>query len=383
MTLQIRSKLPVAGVSIFAKMTALAQQHQATNLAQGFPDFSPPEQLFDYLQEGVQIGYNQYAAMPGLPILRQQIQKRLQHQYAFIADADTEITVTAGATQAIYTIISAWVKPGDKVLIFEPAYDSYGPAVIVNGGVPVYLRLNIPDFSIPWTEVENLMEKESIRLMVINNPHNPSGRILNQEDMLRFQQLGKRHETLMLWDEVYDMLVFDGRKHESALNYPDLMQQSVVCFSMGKTLHNTGWKIGYSVAREDITREIRKIHQILVISVNTPAQYAIAKFMEAFPDFITDLPQFYQNKRDFFFNEMLATDFEWLPCEGSYFALARFANSSKVSDVAYAEQLVSYNKVATIPISAFYHDGFDPGILRFCFAKKEETIREAAKQLLK
>ncbi len=383
MTLQIRSKLPVAGVSIFAKMTALAQQHQATNLAQGFPDFSPPEQLFDYLQEGVQIGYNQYAAMPGLPILRQQIQKRLQHQYAFIADADTEITVTAGATQAIYTIISAWVKPGDKVLIFEPAYDSYGPAVIVNGGVPVYLRLNIPDFSIPWTEVENLMEKESIRLMVINNPHNPSGRILNQEDMLRFQQLGKRHETLMLWDEVYDMLVFDGRKHESALNYPDLMQQSVVCFSMGKTLHNTGWKIGYSVAREDITREIRKIHQFLVFSVNTPAQYAIAKFMEAFPDFITDLPQFYQNKRDFFFNEMLATDFEWLPCEGSYFALARFANSSKVSDVAYAEQLVSYNKVATIPISAFYHDGFDPGILRFCFAKKEETIREAAKQLLK
>ncbi len=383
MTLQIRSKLPVAGVSIFAKMTALAQQHQATNLAQGFPDFSPPEQLFDYLQEGVQIGYNQYAAMPGLPILRQQIQKRLQHQYAFIADADTEITVTAGATQAIYTIISAWVKPGDKVLIFEPAYDSYGPAVIVNGGVPVYLRLNIPDFSIPWTEVENLMEKEPIRLMVINNPHNPSGRILNQEDMLRFQQLGKRHETLMLWDEVYDMLVFDGRKHESALNYPDMMQQSVVCFSMGKTLHNTGWKIGYSVAREDITREIRKIHQFLVFSVNTPAQYAIAKFMEAFPDFITDLPQFYQNKRDFFFNEMLATDFEWLPCEGSYFALARFANSSKVSDVAYAEQLVSNNKVATIPISAFYHDGFDPGILRFCFAKKEETIREAAKQLLK
>lgn len=383
MTLQIRSKLPVAGVSIFAKMTALAQQHQATNLAQGFPDFSPPEQLFDYLQEGVHIGYNQYAAMPGLPILRQQIQKRLQHQYAFIADADTEITVTAGATQAIYTIISAWVKPGDKVLIFEPAYDSYGPAVIVNGGVPVYLRLNIPDFSIPWTEVENLMEKESIRLMVINNPHNPSGRILNQEDMLRFQQLGKRHETLMLWDEVYDMLLFDGRKHESALNYPDMMQQSVVCFSMGKTLHNTGWKIGYSVAREDITREIRKIHQFLVFSVNTPAQYAIAKFMEAFPDFITDLPQFYQNKRDFFFNEMLATDFEWLPCEGSYFALARFANSSKVSDVAYAEQLVSYNKVATIPISAFYHDGFDPGILRFCFAKKEETIREAAKQLLK
>ncbi len=383
MTLQIRSKLPVAGVSIFAKMTALAQQHQATNLAQGFPDFSPPEQLFDYLQEGVQIGYNQYAAMPGLPILRQQIQKRLQHQYAFIADADTEITVTAGATQAIYTIISAWVKPGDKVLIFEPAYDSYGPAVIVNGGVPVYLRLNIPDFSIPWTEVENLMEKEPIRLMVINNPHNPSGRILNQEDMLRFQQLGKRHETLMLWDEVYDMLVFDGRKHESALNYPDMMQQSVVCFSMGKTLHNTGWKIGYSVAREDITREIRKIHQFLVFSVNTPAQYAIAKFMEAFPDFITDLPQFYQNKRDFFFNEMLATDFEWLPCEGSYFALARFANSSKVSDVAYAEQLVSKNKVATIPISAFYHDGFDPGILRFCFAKKEETIREAAKQLLK
>lgn len=383
MSFQIRSKLPAAGVSIFAKMTALAQQHQAINLAQGFPDFSPPEQLFEFLNEGVQSGFNQYAPMPGLLMLRQQIANRLDHRYHFKANVDDEITVTAGATQAIYTIISAFIRPEDKVLIFEPAYDSYGPAVLVNGGTPVYLQLELPDFSIPWMQLENILQNEKIRMILINNPHNPAGRILNEEDMQRFDKLAQQYNILWVWDEVYDMLVFDDKKHRSALNYPEIMKSSIVTFSMGKTLHNTGWKIGYTIANADLTKEIRKIHQFLVFSVNTPAQYAIAKFMETYPEFINELPQFYQRKRDFFFQEMSHSDLEWLPCEGSYFALARFKNPDKLSDVAFAEQLVATKKVATIPISAFYHNGFDPGILRFCFAKKEETIREAAKQLLK
>ncbi|MBK9109999.1 MAG: aminotransferase class I/II-fold pyridoxal phosphate-dependent enzyme [Saprospiraceae bacterium] len=379
----IPSKLPQAGLSIFAKMTALAQQYQAINLAQGFPDFAPPEQLFQFLNEAVESGFNQYAPMPGLLMLRQQIASRLENRYQLKANIDDDITVTAGATQAIYTIISAFIRPGDKVLIFEPAYDSYGPAVLVNGVSQFTSDSNYQIFSIPWTQLESMLQKGKIRMILINNPHNPAGRILHQEDMLRFEKLAVQYDVLWVWDEVYDMLVFDSKPHWSALHYPEIMKSSIVTFSMGKTLHNTGWKIGYTIAKAELTKEIRKVHQFLVFSVNTPAQYAIAKFMESYPEFINELPQFYQHKRDFFFKEMKHPDFEWLPCEGSYFALARFKNPEQLSDAVFAEQLVANKKVATIPISAFYHDGYDPGIVRFCFAKKEDTIKEAATQLLK
>jgi methionine aminotransferase len=362
-------------------MTAAAIEHQAINLAQGFPNFSPPVALFQYLQEAVFNGFNQYAAMPGLASLRNEISKRIGADYNYHANPDSEITITAGATQAIYTIISAFIKQGDKAILFEPAYDSYGPAVKVNGGIPIYLKLELPDFAIPWDQLEYIINTEKIRIIIINNPHNPAGRILRKDDVDRFEKLTKDKDILLIWDEVYDLLVFDGIKHYSALENPSLMEHSVVVFSMGKTLHNTGWKIGYSIAKSSTTKEIRKLHQFTVFSVNTPAQYAIARFMEEQPEFFKTLPMFYEQKRDFFFEQMKNTGFDFLPCEGSYFALATYSKMSDKNDLEFAMQLVEKNKVAVIPISAFYHDGFDPKILRFCFAKTEETILEAAKRL--
>jgi methionine aminotransferase len=381
MPIKIESKLPESGLSIFAKMTAAAIQHQAINLAQGFPNFSPPVELFQYLDEAVRNGFNQYAAMPGMPALRNEIVKRIHSDYQFSANPDTEITVTAGATQAIYTIISAFVRPGDKVVVFEPAYDSYGPAVKVNGGIPIYLKLELPDFKIPWDQLEHVLENEKIRIILINNPHNPAGRILSKEDLDRMEKLTHSKDVLLIWDEVYDLLVFDGIKHCSALENANLMKHSCVVFSMGKTLHNTGWKIGYAISKPEITNEIRKLHQFTVFSVNTPAQYAIARFMEEHKDFFKSLPTFYQQKRDFFFQQMKNTAFDFLPCEGSYFALASYSRLSSKSDLDFAMELVEKNKVAVIPISAFYYDGYDPKLLRFCFAKTEETISEAAGRL--
>jgi methionine aminotransferase len=381
MAFKFESKIPAAGISIFARMTTAAIQYQAINLAQGFPNYNPPKELSSYLEEAVSNGFNQYAQMPGFHALRQQIGNRIERDYNYKANIDTEITVTAGATQAIYTIISAFVNPGDKVLIFEPAYDSYGPAVIVNGGIPVYLRLELPDFGIPWNQLETLLLTDQFKMILFNNPHNPAGRILSQEDLLKIERLSRNNNTLLIWDEVYDLLVFDGKKHCSALENSALMQRSCVVFSMGKTLHNTGWKIGYCIARQEITNEIRKLHQFTVFSVNTPAQYAIAVFMEKYPDFFSKLPEFYQEKRDFFFEKMKTTPFNFYPCEGSYFALANYRHLSEKGDLDYAMELAEIKKVAVIPISAFYHDGFDPGILRFCFAKTKETIEEAAIRL--
>lgn len=381
MPFSIESKLPLSGISIFAQMTAAALRNQAINLAQGFPNFSPPPELFEFLNEAVSNGLNQYAAMPGLDLLRNQIALRIQRDYQFNANPDTEITVTAGATQAIYSIISSIIQPGDKALIFEPAYDSYGPSVLVNGGIPVYLRLQLPDFKIPWNELETILKKEKIKMILINNPHNPAGRVLTSEDLGRIHQLTKDLNILIIWDEVYDLLIFDQIKHQSALLYPELMDRSVVVFSMGKTLHNTGWKVGYTLANPKITNEIRKLHQFTVFSVNTPAQYAIAKFMETQSTFFDSLSLFYQEKRDYFFEKMKFVPFNWLPCEGSYFALADYSHISKLSDRDYAMELVDKFKVATIPLSPFYHDGYDPKLLRFCFAKTNDTIEKAAYQL--
>ncbi len=379
--LPIQSKLPEEGISVFARMTALANQHGAINLAQGFPNFNPPEALFNFMYEGLRNGYNQYAAMPGLPGLRQIIQRRLKDRYNYDANPETEITVTAGATQALYTVISAFIQTGDKAIIFEPAYDSYGPAIKLNGGEPIYLQLELPDFSIPWEKLEAIIKKEAVRLIIINNPHNPAGRILSESDLIKFKKLCAHFSGLFIWDEVYDLLVFDGKVHNSALLYPEIMQQSCVIFSMGKTLHNTGWKVGYTIAPEEISKEIRKVHQFLVFSVNTPSQYAIYRFMESFPNFVNELPEFYQAKRDYFFEQMKKTSFEWMPCEGSYFALARHPRILKVGDEAFAAELVERFKVAAIPISPFYHNRHDPGMLRFCFAKDEKTIYQAAQQL--
>lgn len=383
MGLNINSKLPQSGESIFAVMTGLANKFKAINLAQGFPNFSPPTELFEYLKEAVDKGFNQYAPMPGSLALREQIALRLKKDYSYQADVEKEITISAGATQALYSTISALVGKDDRVIIFEPAYDCYGPTVILNGGKPIYLKLQLPDFNIPWDELEDCLKKEQIKLMIINNPHNPAGRLLSREDLFRFDQLSAKYNCLLIWDEVYDLLVFDRKKHISALEFPSLMDRSCVIFSMGKTLHNTGWKIGYTVAKKELTNEVRKVHQFMVFSVNSPAQYAIAKFMQLHMEFFDELPEFYQDKRDFFLKQMESTPYQFLPCEGSYFALASYAHLSDQSDVNYAETLVEEKKVALIPLSPFYHDGFDPRLLRFCFAKTTEVISAAATALSK
>ncbi|MCC7026960.1 MAG: aminotransferase class I/II-fold pyridoxal phosphate-dependent enzyme [Saprospiraceae bacterium] len=380
--MNINSKLPDVGTSIFAKMSLLANEFHAINLAQGFPDFNPPDELLDYLSEGVQLGMNQYAPMPGYVPLRHELSKRLKRDYGFQANQDSEITVTAGATQAIYTIISAFVGVGDKVLLFEPAYDSYGPAVIVNGGIPIYLKLSLPHFEIPWTDLERTLKEQQIKLMIVNNPHNPAGTTLTKDDLQRMDKLTKAYDCLIIWDEVYDMLVFDGAKHNSALEIASLMEHSVVVYSLGKTLHNTGWKVGYTVAKESISKEIRKLHQFTVFSVNTPAQYAIARFLENHESFFNTLHTFYEAKRDLFIQLLKTSLFDFLPCQGSYFALAKYHKISELSDMEMAHQMVKDYGVAVIPISTFYHDGFDPKILRFCFAKKDETLIQAANKLL-
>lgn len=375
------SKLPQSGVSVFARMTALAMEYNAINLAQGFPDFNPPEELIEFLYSSAKEGLNQYAPMPGLVALREQIAQRLLNDYSFIASVDKEITVTAGATQALFTVISAFIGAGDKVLIFEPAYDSYAPAIIANGGIPIYLRLQEPDFNIPWENFENLLNEHQFKIILFNNPHNPCGSILNLDDLIKIDKLTQPLNTLLLWDEVYDLLVYDGIKHTSALMFDSLMERSIVVYSMGKTLHNTGWKIGYTVAREYLTNEIRKLHQFTVFSVNTPSQMAIARFMKNEPKFFTELATFYQNKRDYFTSLLNGSQFRIYPTAGSYFALADYSRVLNCPDEEMAQLLAREYKVAAIPISAFYHDHYDPQLIRFCFAKKEETLLEAAKRL--
>ena len=381
MELNLTSKLPSAGVSVFARMTALANQHGAINLAQGFPDFNPPDELIEYLYEAALNGMNQYAPMPGLPALREQICNRLENLYAYNADPDQHITVTAGATQALFTILSAFVRPGDKVLIFEPAYDSYAPAVISNGGIPEFIRLQSPDFRIPMDELEDRLKKESFRLILINNPHNPCGSVLTEADIRHIAEITAPYQSILVWDEVYDYLVYDNKSHYSALQNSELMDRSIVVFSMGKTLHNTGWKIGYTVAASYLTQEIRKMHQFTVFSVNTPAQAATAKFMEKQPGFFSQLGSFYQRKRDFFLKQLETSPFDFYVPEGSYFALADYSKWYEGDDESAAAKLVGELGVAAIPISAFYHDGYDPRLLRFCFAKKEETLEAAARRL--
>ena len=374
------SKLPQVGQSIFAQMTALANQYQAINLAQGFPNFNPPDALIEFFYEALKSGMNQYAPMPGYLPLREQIANRMYTRYNKTVDPQSEITITTGATQAIYSIISACISPGDKALILEPAYDSYGPSVLVNSGIPIYVRMDEPSFDIPWKKIKDAIQQNDIKVMILNNPHNPTGRIWTREDYMKLIEITKDKKILFIFDEVYDALVYEGKKHISALEFPEFWENSFVCFSFGKTFHTTGWKIAYTIAPIDLTNELRKLHQFTVFSVNTPGQYANAKFMEYDPDFINGLSAFYQMKRNFFLEGLKETNFSALPCEGSYFVLAQHENC--VNDEAFCHHLVKDKKVAAVPISAFYHDRYDPKIIRFCFAKTDDLL-ESALTLLK
>jgi methionine transaminase len=377
----IRSKLPNINTSIFTVMTELATKHNALNLSQGFPDFSPPEGLISLVEKYMRKGFNQYAPMQGLFSLREKIAQKTQDNYGISYDPETEITITTGATQAIYSSISAFVQEGDEVIIFEPAYDSYAPIIKINGGNPIYAAVKLPDYKIDWDEV-NKMVNARTRMIIINSPHNPSGSILSADGMEKLNKLVAGTKILVLSDEVYEHLIFDGHVHESVVRYNNLKERGIVISSFGKTYNATGWKIGYCMAPVHIMKEIRKIHQFNVFAVNTPIQHAIADFIDN-KDAYLKVKDFYQAKRDEFLNLVKGSRFSFTPSEGTYFQLLSYKDISEEKDVVFANKLIEKHGVASVPVSAFYHDSHDAKVLRFCFAKSSETLKKAAEILCK
>lgn len=375
----LTSKLPDVGTTIFSVMSRLAIEHNAINLSQGFPDFDADERLIRLVEEAMRSGHNQYAPMPGLPELTHAIADKLNRDYRWLPNPETEITITAGGTQAIYSVIGAMISPGDEVIVIEPSYDSYIPSVRSFGGIVKTVPLHAPHYRVDWERIESMVTDRT-KLIMVNTPHNPCGVVLDREDLEQLQSIVTRHGLYLISDEVYEHLIFDGYLHESVLRYPALYERSFVIFSFGKSLHVTGWKIGYVIAPPRLTAELRKIHQFNVFSVNRPLQHAIANYIAQYGDFGA-LVSFYQEKRDMFLELMEEVPFRFLPCYGSYFILADYSEVSDLNDLAFAKQLTIEAGVATIPLSPFYRDGSDDRILRFCFAKKEETLREAAKRL--
>ena len=381
----LASKLPDVGVSIFSQMTQLAQQTGALNLAQGFPDYDPPLALREALaRHALAPGSHQYAPMPGLPRLRQAIAAqvgRLQPN-APAPDADLEVTITAGATEALYGVLAAVVRPGDEVIVLEPAYDLYGPAVRLQGGVPRYVRLPTPHFRPDWAAVRAAVTART-RLILVNSPHNPSGAVFSAADWDELADLTDGTDILVLSDEVYEHLVFDGVGPRSARQHPALRARSFVLSSFGKTYHATGWKAGYCLAPPALSAELRRVHQFVTFSVSTPTQHALADALEADPTaaHARGLAAFYQAKRDEFRAGLAGSGWALLPVPGGYFQLAGYAAFSRKSDRAFAEELARAWGVAVVPVSAFYHDGYDAGLVRFCFAKEAETLRAATARL--
>lgn len=375
----ISSKLPNVGTTIFTVMSKLANEQQAINLSQGFPDFDCDPTLFELVNKHMKAGNNQYAPMPGTLALREAIATKTNKLYNASYDPDTEITVTAGATQAIYTAISAVIHEGDEVIVFEPAYDCYQPAIEMNGGKTIYLQLVAPTYSIDWEQVRKVINHRT-RMIIINTPHNPTGSILSGADMVMLQKLTKDTDILILSDEVYEHIIFDGQQHESVANYPLLAERSFIISSFGKTFHATGWKMGYCLAPQNLMTEFRKVHQFLVFSCNTPVQLALADYLKDENQYL-ELGKFYQKKRDHFISLIANSKFDLSPSAGTYFQLLQYGDISKEKDTAFAVRLTTEFKIASIPISVFYHDPVDNFVLRFCFAKKDETLEKAAKIL--
>lgn len=357
----------------------MAAEHGAINLSQGFPDFPVSEKLIDLIYKNMKAGHNQYAPMPGTTALRKSIADVIKSTYKKEVDPETEITITAGGTEALFAAVSAFVKPGDEVIIFDPAYDSYGPAVRLSGGVPVHITLAPPDFAIDWALVEAAITPRT-RMIMINTPHNPSGAVLREQDLKTLEGLAEKYDLIVVSDEVYERIIFDGREHQSVLKYPKLSARSVACFSFGKTFHATGWKVGYTVAHEKLTAEIRKTHQFITFSVNTPVQLALAEYLTD-PEHYLVLGKFYQHKRDFFLQQIEGSRFEVMPCRGSYFQLLSYRHISSKGDKEMAEWMTREYKLASIPVSAFYQANTDHHLLRFCFAKGEETLTRAGEIL--
>jgi len=379
----LRSRLPAVGTTVFTLMSALANEHGAVNLGQGFPDFGCDPRLLGLVDEAMRAGLNQYPPMSGVPLLRETIAAKIQALYGHAYDAATEITVTAGATQALTTAILCAVHPGEEVIIIEPAYDSYLPAVQLAGGVPVTVSMRVGEtgYSVPWDEIAAAVTPRT-RMIVINSPHNPTGSILRKSDLDALADIVDGTDILILSDEVYEHMVFDGQQHESVSRDPRLAERAFVVSSFGKTYHVTGWKVGYVAAPASLMAEFRKVHQYNVFTVNTPMQHGLAGYMRD-PGPYLELPAFYQKKRDLFRAGLANTRFTLLPADGTYFQCVKYDGISDLGESEFAQWLTREIKVAAIPVSAFYSQGKESGIVRFCFAKQDETLQVALERLAK
>ena len=379
--MNIQSKLPNVGTTIFTVMSALATEHKAINLSQGLPNYSSSKRLLDLVNDYMQKGINQYAPMAGLPLLRERLSEKVERLYNISIDPGSEITITAGATQAIFTAIAAFVQPGDEVILIDPAYDSYAPSVEVCGAKAISYELSAPDYSIDWTELGQLVSDKT-RMIIVNTPHNPSGSILRKADMEALQKLTEGTDILVLSDEVYEHLIYDGEPHQSILRFPGLKDRSLATYSFGKTFHNTGWKLGYCIAAPQLMKEFRKVHQFNVFCVNTPMQYALADFL-ADPEEYLSLGDFYQKKRDFFLDTLSGSRLKPLSCKGTYFHLFDYSEISDLPDTEFAKKMTTDYGVAAIPVSVFYGSKKDDKIIRLCFAKSEDLLEQAGELIRK
>ncbi len=376
----LKSKLPKTGTTIFSTMSALATEHKAINLAQGFPDFACSPKLIELVDSYMKKGMNQYAPMPGVMALRERIAEKTEALYSAIYNPETEITITPGGTHALYAAISAVVREGDEVIVLEPCYDSYVPAIELNGGRPIFFELKFPDYKVDWNELKRLVNYKT-KMIIINTPHNPSGTILSSQDMLKLQKIVDKTEIVILSDEVYEHIIFDEVEHQSVARYPKLAERSIIVSSFGKTYHTTGWKMGYVLAPANLMVEFRKVHQFIAFSTHTPTQYALADFLQDKDEYLK-LSAFYQEKRNTFQQMVKGSKFKILPCFGSYFQLLGFQKITQEKDIDLAKRLTKDYKIASIPVSSFYHKQMDNHVLRFCFAKSNETLEKAAEKLL-
>ena len=373
---QHTSKLPNLETTIFTVMSALATKHNAINLSQGFPDFKSDQKLIDLVYKAMIEGHNQYAPMPGRMDLREAIANKINFCYQTSYHPETEITITSGATEAVFGVISAFIRHNDEVIVFKPAFDSYEPTIALNGGKAIPIQLEAPDYKVDWNEVRQKINGKT-KMIIVNSPHNPSGTVFSKNDMLQLQALTKGTNILVLSDEVYEHIIFDGEKHFSACMFPDLKMRSLVVFSFGKTFHNTGWRMGYCCAPSVLMDEFRKVHQFNVFSVSNPIQRALAIYLENADNYL-GLPQFYQDKRDLFLDLIRDSRFRYKPSKGTYFQLLSYKDITEEPDVDFAKRLTCERGLASIPLSVFNCSNIDNKVLRFCFAKTDDTLKRAA-----
>ena len=377
----MNSKLPDVKTTIFTIMGKLAQENKAINLSQGFPDFATDSKLIDLVTSAMKSGYNQYAPMQGIMSLREQIAKKFNELYNVSYKPDTEITITSGATQAIFTIISTFIHQDDEVIIFKPAYDCYEPAVELNKGKSIFVQLEAPNFAVDWAKVKEQINAKT-KMIIINTPHNPSGSVWSKQDMIQLETLVKDTDIILLSDEVYEHIIFDNKPHQSVCKFPYLKERSFIVASFGKTFHTTGWKMGYCTAPSALMHEFRKVHQFNVFCANHPFQIAFAEYLKNTANY-NSLNLFYEEKRNFFLDAIRDSRFKFIPSSGTYFQLLDYSDITNEGDIEYAQRLVKENQLACIPISVFNINKIDHNMLRFCFAKKKETLEKAAEILCK